>query len=193
MRSEHGFTVIEMMVVIIVICILLSVGIATYLGARVTAKNRAMAAAASTMFEALTAYQADYPATPGGTNPDPLMSRTRTDDDPAAAGDSSPWVETNWENEDTGLISPAGTKYLTSWPRHPFQDEETITVYRGSTGGQPGDIGVVRLASPPGAFQMTAWGTDKDGSTPKVIMIRTYLAPNTSDCGHVNAPVEICA
>jgi type IV pilus assembly protein PilA len=50
--SEHGFTLIELMVVVLIIAILLAIAIPTFLGARTRAQNRA---AQSDLRNALTA------------------------------------------------------------------------------------------------------------------------------------------
>lgn len=56
-EEEHGFTLIELMVVILIIAILMAIAIPTYLNARSSADNTA---AQSDLRNALTAEQAQY-------------------------------------------------------------------------------------------------------------------------------------
>ncbi|GAC1410182.1 MAG: hypothetical protein NVSMB57_03680 [Actinomycetota bacterium] len=58
-REEHGFTLIELMVVMLIIAILIAIGVPTFLGARQRAQDRAIQASLRHALTAERAYQAD--------------------------------------------------------------------------------------------------------------------------------------
>lgn len=59
MRREHGFTLVELMVVILVIALLIALGLPTFLGARERASDRATQADIRNAFSAERAYYSD--------------------------------------------------------------------------------------------------------------------------------------
>ena len=58
-QTEGGFSLVELMVVVLVIAILLAIGIPTFFGARTTAQNRTTQANLTTGMKVEAAYQAD--------------------------------------------------------------------------------------------------------------------------------------
>ena len=68
--DEHGFTLIELMVVVLIIAILIAIAIPTFLGARQRAQDRA---AQSDLRNALTAEKTSYTDTQSYTADTPTM------------------------------------------------------------------------------------------------------------------------
>ena len=58
-RADDGFTLVELMVVVLVIAILLAIAIPTYLGARSRAQDRTMQANLTTAIKVESAFDAD--------------------------------------------------------------------------------------------------------------------------------------
>lgn len=58
-RGEHGFTLVELLVVVLIIGILVSIGLPTYLGARTRAQDRKSQQDIRIAFTAEKAYYAD--------------------------------------------------------------------------------------------------------------------------------------
>jgi len=58
-RDEEGFTLIELMVVVLIIAILIAIAIPTFLGTRKTANDRAVASNVRNAFTAARTYYAD--------------------------------------------------------------------------------------------------------------------------------------
>jgi len=125
--SEEGFTLIELMVVVLIIAILIAIAIPTFLGARQRAQNRA---AQSSLRNGLTAAktiftdQEDYncavssasPCTATATSPMPISavepSLTFVDGSTASAGPNQLSVASSTTNVTIAALSKSGTCYF---------------------------------------------------------------------------------
>ena len=66
-KSQKGFTIVELLIVIVVIAILAAISIVAYTGVQNNARNTARAADAKVVVDAINAYYADKGVWPGAT------------------------------------------------------------------------------------------------------------------------------
>ena len=91
-KRSKGFTLIELMIVILIIAILVGIAIPVYLAARANAQRRTCQANLRTMEGAINTYYADndaYPGSIGGMVPTVLKN---TPFCPRGAGGSAPYI-----------------------------------------------------------------------------------------------------
>ncbi len=135
-KDEDGFTLIELMVVILIIAILIAIAIPTFLGARQTAQDRAAQSdlrnaltAAKTAYVNSESYASDQPAAWNSTEPSlqvlaagassskpiQISSWTNTAGDTVVLGNYSQSGKCWYIKDDTGASgsSTAGTTYAT--------------------------------------------------------------------------------
>jgi type IV pilus assembly protein PilA len=117
-RSEDGFTLIELMVVVLIIAILLAIAIPTFLAARTKAQDRAVQAnlrnaftAEKTLYFDSPAYSTDVPVPPATVGPmsatEPSMRYTLAAP-PVAA--SPPTISITLILGNTGVILSSASK-----------------------------------------------------------------------------------
>src|ERR1700754_5000300 len=97
--EEEGFTLIELMVVVLIIAILLAIAIPTFLGARNSANARA---AQSNLRNALTAEQTYFTNNQSGDAPVAPAVFNKTPGDVDATETSLTWVS-------SGTVTPGNT------------------------------------------------------------------------------------
>jgi type IV pilus assembly protein PilA len=99
MKDDRGFTLIELMVVVLIIAILIAIAIPTFLGLRRRAQDRA---AQSNLRNGLTAGKAFY------TDDETYVGFTAASGEPQAIEPSLTWVDGNPANAgEVGITLPA--------------------------------------------------------------------------------------
>ena len=157
-RSEAGFTLIEILIVLIIISVLLVAAWVAMQSARVASRNDAMKSAASSIDQAVSAYNRMYP--PVGGSADRLLAAP------------NPW---NSSNQNTALVDETGEPLLNNWPANPWGTNGVVVTRYLAVGscasGQPGEVKVCRLNPATDgrlSYEIRAWGKDSNGN-PKLL------------------------
>ena len=115
-RDQAGFTLIELMVVVLIIAILLAVAIPTYLGAKDRANDKAAQSTARNAFSAARVYYTDK------------LAYTA---DPTTMGTVEPSI--NWTNTPLDGTQGANTAYIETLDV-PGPKQSVVVVARSKTG-----------------------------------------------------------
>lgn len=158
-RNESGMTLVELIVVMVVTATLLGAAWVGMRSARTATYARSTIAVATTVGQAISTFNRQYPAV-GTPLVDPLLTR----------GGGAPFTST--QPEPSGLFSPGGEPLLSPWPTNPYTGKP-VTIRRASaaacpTTGSPGDVAVCRVpptAGHPSSFRIRAWARRTDGSS----------------------------
>lgn len=150
-RDETGFTLIEILVVLVITAILLGVALMALRQAQVGARYDAMKASSASVAQALSAYNRMRPPV-GGT--DPLMAQ-------------GTWTSTQTEAAG-GLYSITGERLLSPWPDDPYTGApiRIVRARGGCPGTAPrGTVVVCRLgaAASRSSFRVIGGGTNRGG------------------------------
>lgn len=137
LRNEKGFTMVEMMVVMIIIAVLIAGGVKFYVGYIENSKVTKAKAQISTMQAALDTYYAENGAYPFDTTLDALKTKmlnaglvvTATPSEGTAGQDATLNVADPWGATSNYLYkSTDGTKFFisTGWKNVQGQDDTTV-------------------------------------------------------------------
>lgn len=159
---EAGFSLIELIIVMIIIAILSLLVIGVLRSSRVAAANDAARAAASSIDQAVADFNRIYP--PLAT--DPLMTR-------GGGAGGAPWTSEATDPAQ-GLADETGERLLSEWPTNPY-GPGGIRVHRRIDpactlpGARPGDVLVCRIdAARRMRYAVVAWGKGPGGATVEV-------------------------
>jgi prepilin-type N-terminal cleavage/methylation domain-containing protein len=163
-RREGGFTMIEMLIVLIIISILVAAAWKAMVGAKVATRVEAMETATAQIDSAFGTFNRMYP--PIGADPFQQLQASST---PMTA------------NPTPGQAPPANRRYLAdetneplmnAWPKNPYSTGGVrVFVYTSPAQcagiGQPGDIRVCRMGGANGAqtYTITGYAKDKTGAS----------------------------
>ena len=174
-NDETGFSLIELMIVLLIIAILLAVAIPTYLGARDRAENRA---AQETLAHILTSAQSDYASQgafvplSGATtmagylqaqNPGVTVTRVHLSTSTASPSHVTEWSSQQWLS--LGIRSASGRCFYliddvlggTAYDALGTPNADAGVFFGASAGGQSG-CGAMYLGSRPPSGWQTTWG-----------------------------------
>ncbi len=99
MKRQEGFTLIELMVVILIIGILVAIAVPVFFSAR----SSAQAGACQDNLRTIDGAIMQYSAATGGAYP---------------AGRGQPWCPTTWRSDLRDARVPGGGSYLLAWQRN---------------------------------------------------------------------------
>lgn len=160
--GERGFTLTELLVVMLILSILLTAAWMGIQGARTASRAHAMTGTASTVAQAASAFNRMRPPIQGNTPPDPLMSGTTfTPTQSEAAG---------------GLYSITGERLLDPWPVDPYTGNP-VTIRRQAACPASVAVGQVVICRVGGTsrstFRVLGGAKDKDGNA-YVVFNKTF-------------------
>ena len=158
-RDESGFTLIELVVVLVLIAILSAAVILSLHGGKIKQRDNSMVAATATFQGALAEYVRSYPS--GGTVPDAIVSRG------GYSGDWNPDVASS-NTPLTGLYGVGADPLIKQWPVNPFLPTQHISVSHGSCAGPivAGHVSVCWADPAKTYVRVVGWGLDAKTSAP---------------------------
>jgi prepilin-type N-terminal cleavage/methylation domain-containing protein len=166
--GEAGFSLVELIIVMIIGAILLAIVILSSRGNESLAKQQAMASVASEVFTAAVAFNSDFPRVPAGTTQDPLINFTTRSGIRQRLRIGTAALPTSEAAErDLGFFTRAGLPYFRRPPANPYGGQ--ILPLRGACpavgAAAPGRIYICRPAGEPSAVRVTAFARARNGTT----------------------------
>jgi prepilin-type N-terminal cleavage/methylation domain-containing protein len=166
--SEAGFSLVELIVVMIISAILLSMVILSSRGNEALAKQQAMVAVATEVFTAAVAFNSDFPRVPPNSAQDPLINFTTRNAIRQRLRTGTAALPANEAAErDIGFFTRAGLPYFRRPPANPYGQQ--ILPLRGACpaadAAAPGRVYICRPAGQPTAVRVTAFARSREGVT----------------------------
>lgn len=163
-RGEAGFTLLEMIIVVIIIAILMAGAWVAMRSANAASRRRAMTTASASVDQAMGAFNRMYPPV-DATQPDTFWQRSQ----------GSVWSG-NTGAAAQGLTDETGEWLLAQWPNDPYSTGGVeVTRYgsdAGCTAGQPGEVHVCRTSPGTMLYHVVGWAKDDSGAPVKVYDMR---------------------
>ncbi|MCW2961238.1 MAG: hypothetical protein JWM25_1569 [Thermoleophilia bacterium] len=155
---EAGFTLVELIVVMIIVLVLMAAAWVAMQGAKTSARARATVTSATTVGRAISTFNRQYPVV-GSPAVDPLLTR----------GGGAPFTQA--QSEPNGLFSPGGEALLRPWPTNPYTNNPVV-ITRATAAGCPttgafGSIAVCRVPAAQGgaaSFRIRAFAKNSSGA-----------------------------
>lgn len=162
--GEDGFSLLELLIVMVVVALLMAIAVPTFLSQKATARQQAMIGAAEQVAAGLGRMNEDFPAINGT---DPLVYAAH-----ASARRSTVCSSGNplCKATDQGLFTRSGSPAVKAWPDSPYGGR--VVLQRVRRGGScdvsmpPGTVGVCRVGID--GFRVVAWGRTRDGRAARV-------------------------
>lgn len=156
-RIEAGFTLVELLIVMIIIAILVLMVSLALNSSKVASRNQAMKSAAASVDQALGSFNRIYPRV--GTS-DPFWQRSK----------NKAWSG-NTGSPNKGLADETGAWILNEWPSNPYVTGGVVLRrYSSPTScaamGVPGEIRACRTAGM--MYTVRAFGRNRSGATIEV-------------------------
>ena len=167
-KQKDGFTIVELLIVVVVIAILAAITVVAYNGIQDRAKNTQVQSDIRQVAKLIETYNADkgtYPSTGG-------LSQVYSDSNCTMAADSDGYLGVNWV--------PGMADYTSRLPQNP-----------GITGtGRSGQGGCYMYASDGTSYLVSAWNAKRGGPSTDGMYKRmgfretNFSSANTFNCNH---------
>jgi prepilin-type N-terminal cleavage/methylation domain-containing protein len=162
-RAEGGFSMIELIMVVLIVSVLMAIVIATAGGSQAVSRQKAMRSVAEQVQQAAVAFNSDFPRVGAA---DPLVgfaARTQIRQRLDTTGAAMPGAES--AESDLGFFTQTGAPFFRNVPESPYGGR--VQVVRANVcpaAGAANTVYVCRPAARPSAVRVTAWGRSRSGA-----------------------------
>ncbi len=164
-RDEAGFSLIELIIVLLILGILVGMLVVTSRGNDQRARQQAMQTVSNEVFKAAVAFSSDFPRVGGN---DPLINFTqRTNLRRSLSPTGAPMPTAESKERDLGFFTKAGQPYFRAAPASPYNSGQ-IRVIRAGTCPATGQVGYVYVCRAGNGVRVTGWGRAKSGAALRV-------------------------